>query len=80
MKTQAQINRLVKTTVVSYFKKYSNEKHVSYTKEIIRNDEFYNTSEISIFFNSTCVIGEVVEVKLSAEFNNDTEKISIIQY
>jgi len=80
MKTQTQINRQVKTAVVNYFKKYSNEKHISYTKKVTRNDEFYNVSEVSIFFNSTCVIGEVVEVKLSAEFNNDTEKVSIIQY
>tara|TARA_B110000858_G_C17489476_1_gene330880 strand:+ start:305 stop:553 length:249 start_codon:yes stop_codon:yes gene_type:complete len=76
MKNQAQINREVKKAVI----KLMGKGQTKYSKTIIKDNDLFNESEIIISYESTCQIDVIVDYKLNAEYNKETEEINLIQF
>ena len=76
MKNQAQINREVKKAVIELMGK----GNTKYSKEILKDNDLINESNITITFESTCQIGVMVDYRLNAEYNKETKEINLIQF
>jgi hypothetical protein len=76
MKNQAQINREIKKAVIELMGK----GNTKYSKEILTDNDLINESNITITFESTCQIGVMVDYKLNAEYNKETNEINLIQF
>lgn len=79
MTNQAQINREIKKAVINLMGK-GQGKCQKYSKTIVRDTDLFNTSDITIYYESTCQIGLIVGHRLSAEYNKETKEINLIQF
>ncbi len=76
MKKTTQINAQIKKEV----KDLMGRDITRFNKKITRNDDLYLESQIVVSYESTCRIDVIVDYKLTASFNKENSKVTLIQH
>jgi len=71
------INKEIKKHIVNLMK--GNGK-LKYTKKITRNDEMSLECLVSVFSESTCEIGEMIETRFNVDYHKDEKRMFLTQY